>query len=152
MLRLLLGGKCRWLQKACTFGNQRWVWSVVVNSSPHLNICRVIEASDTYATHSSGPVHEQLLLCGARRSDGTQLPRTPRENALLLLQPHRQQGESLKDLCPRRSGGCCIWISIWNMLLPQSQHDHTNAFFLSVCFSPDCIFPVWHQRLFSAGM
>lgn len=43
---------------------------------------------------STGSVHEQLLLCGARRSDGTQLPRTPREDPLLLLQPHHQQGQT----------------------------------------------------------
>lgn len=47
-------------------------------------------------TSSSGSVHEQLLLCGAWRSDGAQLPHTPRENALLLLQPHHQQGQTLR--------------------------------------------------------
>lgn len=47
---------------------------------------------NTHCMSSSGFVHEQLLLCGAWCSDGTQLPRTPRENALLLLQPHHQQG------------------------------------------------------------
>lgn len=43
---------------------------------------------------STGSVHEQLLLRGARRSDGTQLPRTPREDPLLLLQPHHKQGQT----------------------------------------------------------
>lgn len=43
---------------------------------------------------TSGSVHEQLLLCGAGRSDGAQLPHTPRENTFLLLQSHHQQGQT----------------------------------------------------------
>lgn len=71
----------------------------------------------------SGSVHEQLLLCGAGRSDGTQLSHPPRENPLLLLKPHHQQGLNRLIWITRT-----CWLNLVIITLRSSEY-------------ADCLFP-----------